>query len=125
MLRIFRGEVSPFASLGKRSSPLGLVLDADRIGNTVDVVEVGDHLDCVVDRGVAQALGAQPLDVGGTDRGRPKRELDGEVAKGALLRTEIGLAVVVSRVLCELFRGALGTEVVAMRANSVVAVVRA
>jgi hypothetical protein len=51
------------------------------------------------------------------------RHLDCEVAQGPFPRFEIGLPVVVGCMLGELVVGALGTEVVCVRANSVVAVV--
>jgi hypothetical protein len=38
--------------------PLRLVVDADRLGDPVDVVEERDHLDRVVDRGVVPAVRA-------------------------------------------------------------------
>jgi hypothetical protein len=77
-----------------------------------------------VDRRVAPANLAQPVDVVLTDGGRLMGHADGEVAERAPARLEIGPAIVVSRMPCKLFWCALGTEVVCMRANSVVAVVR-
>jgi hypothetical protein len=53
------------------------------------------------------------------------RQLDRKVAEGSGPLVEIGLAVVVLRMLGELFWGALSTEVVGVRVNSVMAVVRA
>jgi hypothetical protein len=53
------------------------------------------------------------------------RQMDGEVAKRAHVLLEVGLPVVVRCVLRELVWCALGTEVVGMRLNSVVAVVGA
>jgi hypothetical protein len=49
---------------------------------------------------------------------------NGEVAERAHTGIQVGLAIVVRRVLGELFWCALGTEVVGMGSYSVVAVVR-
>ena len=103
--------------------PLGLRVDADAVGDPVDVREVGDHLDRVVDRLVAEARGAQGLEVGRADRGGIARQRDGEVAERARPVRQVAAAVVVCRVdgpVC----CALGTEVVGVRARSVVAGVR-
>lgn len=35
--------------------PVGLEVGANAFGDPVDVVEVGDHLDCVVDRRIVKA----------------------------------------------------------------------
>ena len=78
-----------------------------------------------MDRDVVPAGGTERLDVVEADRGGRSRELDGEVAESADGRCEIGLAVVVRGVSCELLVCALGTEVVGMSTGSVVAVVRA
>jgi hypothetical protein len=82
-------------------------------------------LDRVVNAGVAPALLAEGVDVPPGEGARLVRDLDGEVAERPYPRLEVGPPVVMGRVLCQLFGGALGTEVVGVRAYSVVAVVRA
>ena len=115
------------AAAGQPTSlrPVGLVFDADGLGDPVDVVEVGDDLDRIVDRGVAPPLAAQARDVRLTDGRGPVRQEHGEVAERANPRLELRLPVVVGGVLRQLVCCALGTEVVGVRANSVMAVVRA
>jgi hypothetical protein len=61
------------------------------------------------------------VDVGHVDLGGEVGQLHGEVAERALARAQVGLAVVVRYVLCDLVVCALGTEVVGMRDRSVVA----
>jgi hypothetical protein len=78
-----------------------------------------------VDGRVAPPLGPERVDVGQADRGRLVRDLDGKIAERMYPRLEVGPPIVVGGVLCQLFRGALGTEVVRVRAYSVVAVVGA
>jgi hypothetical protein len=107
------------------SGPLGLGLDADGIGNPVDVVEVRDHLNGVVDRRVGPSSAAERFDLRLVQGGRLVRQRDREVTESANARLEFRLPVVVRRMLGELVVCALGTEVVGMRTNSVVAVVRA
>jgi hypothetical protein len=70
-------------------------------------------------------MAAKAVDVLLADGGRLVGDLGGKVAESPQRRLEVGLPVVVGRVLCEFFRGALGTEVVCVRTNSVMAVVRA
>ncbi len=105
--------------------PFGLGADSDALGDAVDVVEVGDHLDRVVDGGVIPAVRAQLVRVRRRDRRRLAGELDRVVAESANRAGQVGLPVVVRRVRRELLICALSTEVVCMRAYSVVAVVLA
>lgn len=104
--------------------PVRLGADPDRLGDPVDVVEVGDHLDGVVDRRVREPVGAQPVDLSLSDGGRLERQVDREVAERPQARVEAGLPVVVRSVFRELVVCALCTEVVGMRPRSVVALVR-
>jgi hypothetical protein len=63
---------------------------------------------------------AQRVDVRLVDSSRRVRELDREVAERPFPRGELGLPVVVYRVSRQLLVCALGTEVVGVRAGSVV-----
>src|SRR5436309_8056851 len=105
--------------------PLGLVLDADGVCDPRDVVEVGDHLNGVVDRTIAPALTAQRLHVLRLERPLRAGELDREVAERPDAWFQIGRPVVPHRGLHELFVCALVTEVVGVGARSVEAVVGA
>jgi hypothetical protein len=78
-----------------------------------------------VDPCVAQADRTQAIDVRLGRRVGLVGELDREVAERARPLVELCGAVIVLRMLCQVFRGALGTEVVRVRLDSVVAVVRA
>jgi len=109
---------------GRGVGPFRFELDADSIGDPVDVVEKGDYLDRIVDARVAPALASKVVGVSRRDRSRLVRELHGEVAQGMDPRLEIRLPVVVRGMRGKLVWGALGTEVVGMRLDSVVAVVR-
>ena len=104
-------------------SPLRFGLDADPFGDPVDVVEERDHLDRIVDARVAQAVTSKAIDVSRRDRGGLVRELDGKVAERPNPRLDVRLPVVVRRVCGKLVWGALSTEVVGMRLDSVMAVV--
>jgi hypothetical protein len=101
--------------------PLGLVVDADAVSHTRDVVEVADDLDRVRDVAVTQPDGPQGVDVSLVDLGREVGQLDCEVAERTLTRREPRLPVVVYRVVCGLVVCALGTEVVGMCRRSVAA----
>ncbi len=102
-------------------SPLRLVFDPDPIGDARHVVEVADDLDGVRDRCVDEALCTERVDVGLVHLRREMRQLDREVAERTLARREVGLPVVVLRVLCDLMVCALCTEVVCVCDRSVVA----
>jgi hypothetical protein len=78
-----------------------------------------------VNRRVSPPLAAKSLHVWPGIRGRLVRQLHGEIAEREQTRLKAGLAIVVRRVLRQLLCCALGTEVVCVRLNSVVAVVRA
>src|SRR6185312_6703587 len=123
--RAARSSTTCWSAYSSVSRPLRLVVDAHHIRDPVDVVEVGDHLERIVDRRVAPALRAHGIDVCAHDLRRLERHLDGEVAQAAHARLEVRLPVVVSGVLRQLVGCARGTEVVCVRANSVVAIVRA
>jgi len=72
---------------------------------------------------VAPAVAAKALGVRLRHRSRFVREFHGEVAQDSGTRLEVRLPVVVGGVLGKLVWGALGTEVVGMRLDSVVAVI--
>jgi len=77
-----------------------------------------------VDARVAQAVSSKAVDVGRRNRGGLVRELDCKVAQRANPRLDVRFPVVVRGVRGKLVWGALGTEVVGMRLDSVMAVVR-
>ena len=73
---------------------------------------------------VFKTVSPQHVGVGETDLSGGERQLARVVAQSSQARIQVGIAVVVLRVCCELVWCALGTEVVGMRAASVVALVR-
>ena len=109
---------------GRGVGPLRFGLDADPVGDAVDVIEKSDHLDRIVDARVAPALASKVVGVSRRDRSRLVRELYCEVAQRPDPRLDIRFPVVVRCVRGKLVWNALGTEVVGMRLDSVVAVVR-
>lgn len=102
--------------------------DAQRVGDAVDVVEIGDHLRGVMDCAVVEAACAQSVEVGGRHSMRCERQLLGEVAQGAVRRGQLGAAPVAGDqvdkaiggiVVGDAKIGDLGTEVVRVRAASI------
>ena len=77
-----------------------------------------------MDRLVVEAVAPELLDVLRTGRRGCQRQLDRVVAESTCARVEVGSPVVVLGVPSELLWCALVTEVVGVRAASVVAVVR-
>jgi hypothetical protein len=90
-----RLEPPPDGYLG----PVGLGLDPDGLGDSVHVVEVGDHLDRVVHRRVAPACLPHTVNVGLAEPRGLVRQSYGEIAQLPHPRLEIGLAVIVCSVL--------------------------
>ena len=111
----------------------GFQVDAEAVGDAVDVVEVGDGLHRVVDGAVVEAVRAQGLDVRLGDAGGRAGEFLRQFAQGAVCRAEGGGAPVGGDKSDEAvgfflignaeIPGDLGTEVVGVRARSVDAVV--
>ena len=104
--------------------PFRLLVRPDAFGDPVDVVEVRDHLNRVVDRPIVEAVPPKDVGVVRADRRGGQGQLPRVVAEDAKPGLEVALAVVVLRVPCQLVWGALVTEVVGVRAPSVVALVR-
>ena len=77
-----------------------------------------------MDRRVVEAVRAKRIRVRRPDSRRLESELAGVIAERARALVEVRLAVVVLRVPRKLVWGALVTEVVGVRAPSVVALVR-
>jgi hypothetical protein len=77
-----------------------------------------------VDRRVVEPVGAKLVGVGGTDRCRSEGQLARVVAERPCPVVELRVAVVVLGVRRKLVWGALVTEVVGVRAPSVITVVR-
>ena len=82
---------------GARSRHLGFQVHVGRVGHAVDVVEVGDDLDRVVDRGVVQAQGPQGIEVGLGHVRRREGELLGVGAQAAVDVRELGAAPVLDQ----------------------------
>ena len=104
--------------------PLRFRIGPDSLRDAVDVVEVRDHLNRVGDRCVVEPVLAELRCVGSSHLGGRECQLPGVVAQRPGTGVDIGLAIVVLGVGRELVWGALGTEVVGVRAPSVVALVR-
>ena len=114
--RLVPDQVGAELHSGSSSMPHGL-------GDPVHVVEVGDDLDRVVDGGVAPALATEQVGVLPAHRRRSAVSLIAKSTERPHVRREVGLPVVVLRVLGQLVWGALGTEVVRVRVQSVMALV--
>ena len=96
-----------------------LRLDAQRIRDTVDVIEIRDDFHRVQDIAIAQTVQPQRLDILLTRGGGRARDVLGEFGQRLLARREPGAQVVVLDVLGE--RGVLGflTEILSVRFDSI------
>lgn len=110
----------------------GFRLDAQRIGDAVDVVEVGNHLRSIVNGAVVETVRAQNVEIGGHHRLRRVRQFFGEFAQCAVGSRKIGAAPVASEqmhktvgciVVGDAKVGDLSTEVVRVGAASIGAVI--
>jgi len=105
--------------------------DTQRIGDTIDVVEIRDHLRGVVDGAVTQPGGAQSLNIGWPHLGWAQRQFIGIGAQCSINRAQgrsppvardgmnVGVGFFFSCEPCD-----LSTEVMRVAASSVDAVVR-
>jgi hypothetical protein len=101
----------------------GFGVDAERVGDAIDVIEIGDDFDGVEDIAVAQAMQAQRLEVLGAEgRGGARHHLR-KFAQGLLARSELGTVVVVLDVLGQLLILRLGTEILSVSFDSIEAVI--
>ena len=99
------------------------VVDAEAVGDAVDVVEVADHLHRDRDRRVVKAVATERLDVLFRDAARGEGELDRVVAQGAVGRVEFSLPIVMNQLLGQRMVPGLPTEVLCVRERSVIALV--
>lgn len=110
-----------------------LLLDVERVGDAVDVVEIGGDLGSVVDGAVVEADGAQLRDVGFPHLGERVGELFGKRTEGGVGQRQLGLAPVGGDLVDKTVRRGLvgelevtddlGTEVVSVSPRSVDAAV--
>lgn len=114
-----------------------LRLYAEGVGDAVDVVEIGDHLCCVVKCAIVETVGAQGVEIGGRHGVRAVGELDRILAQRPVGGRQRRLAPVVGDQVHKVIRqrriggrglgqgkvGDLSTEVVGMSAPSVGALV--
>ncbi len=100
-----------------------LGLDAERVGDAVDVIEIADHFHGVQDVAVVEAVPAQGFDVPATDRGGRAGDQFGEFGQRLFPRREPCAKVVVLDVLGKLGVFAFLTEILSVRFDSIEAVV--
>jgi len=101
----------------------GFGVDAQGIGNAVDVIEVGDDFDRVENVAVAQAVLAQRLKVSCLQCPGSARHQLRESAQSLLARGEVGAIVIVLDVFGQLYIVRFGTEILPVSFDSIEAVV--
>ncbi len=77
----------------------GFRVDAERVGDAVDVVEIGNHLDCVQNVSIGEPVFAQGLEVLAPDRSGRARQQVGKFAQCLLARRKTSAAVIVFNML--------------------------
>ena len=99
-------------------------INAQRVGDAVDVIEIGNDLDGVEDVAVGQAVFAQLVHVPFPHRGGFARHELGEFPERPFARRKFGARVIVLDVLGQ--RGVAGflTEILPVRFDSIKAVIR-
>jgi hypothetical protein len=106
-----------------RTCHLRLEVDAQTVGDAVDVIEIRDDLGGVMDGAVIEADGAEAFDVGVGDGSRVVRQLHRVVAEGAILFAQPCLRIVSGDLLGPLWIIDLGPEVRRVGQRSVMAAV--
>lgn len=102
---------------------LGLGIDPEGVGDAIDVVEIGDHLDRVQDVAVAQPVLAQGVEVLAPDGGGRAGQKLGEFAERLLARRKFRPPVIVLDVFGQLRVGGFRTEILPVGFDSIKAVV--
>ncbi len=100
-----------------------LGVNAQRIGNSIDVVEVGNDLDGVQDVAVRESKFAQAFHFLAAHRSGRARHLHGELAQRLLAGGKSRPAVIMLDVLGQLFVSCFLTEILPVRFDSIEAVV--
>ena len=98
-------------------------VDAQAVDDTVDVVEIRDHLGGIVDGLVGQVQLPQTINISLGHCGRCLRQLDGMIAQGPIDLGQLGLGIVRLDLLDPGGVLDLGPEVIGMGLDSVPAAV--
>ncbi len=96
-----------------------LRINAEGVRDAIDVVEVGDDLHSVDNIAIAQAVGAQSIQVGGPYIGRRARHFLGELAQSALPRRKRRAAVVLLDLFSQFRVAGFLTEILSVRLDSI------
>jgi hypothetical protein len=107
----------------ERRAHFGFRVDAQRVGDAVDVVEIGDDFRGVQDVAVTQAMLAKGIDILFADGGGSARDEVGEFCQSFAARRQIGLEIVVLGVLGQFLVAAFYTEILPVSFRSIEAVV--
>src|SRR5438094_5611455 len=113
----------PIAPALERLAHLRFGIDSQSVGDAVDVVEVGDHLDHVEDIAVGEPVPAQGLEVLRADGGRSARHKLGEFRKRLLVRREFGELIFLFTLFGQLSVFRFPTEILSVRLDSIEAMV--
>ena len=98
-------------------------IDAQGVGDAIDVVEVADDLHGDGDGIIGEAVGSEDVEVSGCHLRGSECELDGEVAQGAVFIIEARCAVVKDELVGDIGFAGLPPEVLCVGECSVVAAV--
>ena len=101
-----------------------LGIDAERVRNAIDVIEIGNHFHRVKNVTIGKTVPTQGFQVLRADGGRRASHKFRKLAQRFLARQEFGEAVIVLDVLGEFRIFAVLTEILSVRFNSIKAVVR-
>ncbi len=107
----------------ERCAHFGFGIDAEGVGDAVDVIEIGDDLDGVQEVAVAEAVLAQGIDVLLADGARCSRDEIGESRQGFAAWGESCLKIVVLHMLGQLRIAAFYTEILSVSFDSIETVV--
>ena len=80
----------------------GLRIDAQRVGDAVNVIEIRDDLDGIEDVPIGQSLLSKSIQVSRAHGGRPPRHQHGELRQSFLARGQSGAPVVALDLLGQL-----------------------
>ena len=101
----------------------GFGIDAQRVGNAVDVIEVGNHLDRIENVAVIKPVLTEGVDILFADGGRSSGHQIGEFCQGLAARRKLCTDIVALDLFGQLWVTAFPTEILSVSFDSIEAVV--
>ncbi|HEX5412028.1 MAG TPA: hypothetical protein VFZ27_09210 [Terriglobia bacterium] len=112
-----------FFSASECGADFGFGIDAERVGHTIDVIEIGDDFNSVQDVAVAEAVFAKRVNVPLANGGGSARDKFGESGQGFAAGRKPGVPIVLFNAFGQVCVAAFRTEILSVSFDSIKAVI--